>query len=563
MVIGLLICLTAYFSLCLTSIALAQEESPVSTPETSEAPSKFESLNTILDSIDRERSELKDRQKELSSPSAHGREDEVKEEISQASSELSNLRKNFAVIAAGKDPKQFSVDSSSEEIDWATELKDLLSPLLNELKRVTSRPRQIAHYRSQIQDYEEDLRQIREAVKAIQALEKAKPKPSARLETALKDTRESWEELERERSTLLQIAKQKLDQRLGERKSLTESVSNISDLFFRSRGRNLLLAIIATLLFWLTLRRVHGWAGSLKRFRAKKAQRSFHYRLMNVFYLFLTGIGSVAVFLGTLFFVEDWVLLLLGLLFLLGLVWTSKEALPRFWRQAALLLNFGPVREGERVLYNGIPFEVRGLNFYTHLINPALEGGRLRLPIQDLATLRSRMSRDAEPWFPTKRGDWVLLSDGTFGQVVLQSLELVSLELKGKSLRHYSTPSFLDMSPQVLSDGFRLSVSFGLDYAHQAIITSTIPDQLGTILRRELGKRNFEQYIGKLLIEFEEAAASSLNLAVIVDYDGEAATSYQELKRLMNRICVDACNEHGWTIPFGQLTVHMADQQAA
>lgn len=547
--------------LILSPLSLAQEPSAKKAATSTKKPDKFESLNTILDSIERVRKELKETQAELSKPSSHGREDEVKEQISEFSNELNNLKKNFALIAAGKDPQQFSVDASSEDIDWSTELKDLLSPLLNEMKRITSRPRQIAHYRSQIQDYEDDLKQIDEAIKAIEALATAKPNP--RLKAALTETEESWAELRRERSTLLQIAQQKLDQRLGERKSLTESVGNISDLFFRSRGRNLLLAIVATLLFWITLRRLHTWLGSLKRFRAKKAQRSFHYRLMNVFYLFLTGVGSVGVFLGTLFLMEDWVLLLLGLLFLLGLVWTSKEALPRFWRQAALLLNFGPVREGERVFYNGLPFEVRGLNFYTHLINPALEGGRLRLPIQDLASLRSRMSREAEPWFPTKRGDWIVLGDGTFGQVALQSLELVSVELKGKSTRHYPTTEFLSLMPQVLSNGFRISVSFGLDYQHQAIITTEIPERLKAVITRELHARGFQDAIAKIIIEFEEAAASSLNVAVIVDYEGEAATGYLELKRLMNRICVDACNEHGWTIPFTQLTVHMAEQSVA
>ncbi len=30
--------------------------------------------------------------------------------------------------------------------------------------------------------------------------------------------------------------------------------------------------------------------------------------------------------------------------------------------------------------------------------------------------------------------------------------------------------------------------------------------------------------------------------------------------RLINRLCVEACNEHGWEIPFDQITVHGSAQ---
>jgi hypothetical protein len=41
--------------------------------------------------------------------------------------------------------------------------------------------------------------------------------------------------------------------------------------------------------------------------------------------------------------------------------------LPSFIREVMLLLNIGAVREGERVVYNGIPWLVKTLNLYQYL----------------------------------------------------------------------------------------------------------------------------------------------------------------------------------------------------
>jgi small-conductance mechanosensitive channel len=62
--------------------------------------------------------------------------------------------------------------------------------------------------------------------------------------------------------------------------------------------------------------------------------------------------------------------------------------------------------------------------------------------------------------------------------------------------------------------------------------------------------------VENILVEFQEAASSSLNYLIYVNMKGEAADSYYTLGRLLQRICVDTCNEHGWVIPFEQLTVH-------
>ena len=124
---------------------------------------------------------------------------------------------------------------------------------------------------------------------------------------------------------------------------------------------------------------------------------------------------------AVLYLFEDWVLLTLAIVFMMGLAWTSKSALPRIWGEMLLLLNMGTVREGERLSYNGIPWLVQSLNFSALLVNPELAGGRLRLPLHDLFALRSRSFEPEEPWFPSRLGDWVLLDDATLCKVILQT----------------------------------------------------------------------------------------------------------------------------------------------
>jgi hypothetical protein len=35
-------------------------------------------------------------------------------------------------------------------------------------------------------------------------------------------------------------------------------------------------------------------------------------------------------------------------------------------------------------------------------------------------------------------------------------------------------------------------------------------------------------------------------------------TDYQRLQRLVQKTCVETCNDNGWVIPFTQVTLHMA-----
>lgn len=328
------------------------------------------------------------------------------------------------------------------------------------------------------------------------------------------------------------------------------------DLFFKSRGRNLLLAVLIAATFWWMLR------FSYRRLTSTswlfKPDRTGLRRTANVIYLVLSATGAVIVFLLALFFLGDWVLVILSVMVILGLVWTSKQALPQFWAQGALLLNIGPVREGERVEYLNLPWRVKSINLYSTLSNPLLSPSLIRLPLSDLLTLRSRLSGRDEPWFPTKVGDWILLESGQLAEVTHQSPSIVEVRMVGGVLKVFSVEVFLSESFVNLSEGFRLKSIFGLDYALQSNITTSALE----ILKNEMFVA-LESYLPpdsfSLSVEFQEAASSSLNIAILVDCSGECARLYDRLGRFVQAACVDIANKHGWTIPFTQVTLHMAN----
>ncbi|MGI9522573.1 MAG: hypothetical protein ACR2PG_13090 [Hyphomicrobiaceae bacterium] len=79
----------------------------------------------------------------------------------------------------------------------------------------------------------------------------------------------------------------------------------------------------------------------------------------------------------------------------------------------------------------GVPWRAKQLDFYTDLENPALDGGAFTLPVRELVGLHSRLAASREPWFPTKRGDWVQLKDDRLGQAISQTPELVQIREVG------------------------------------------------------------------------------------------------------------------------------------
>lgn len=540
------------------STAQAQNAPPSAIPAvSSESEAETDTLTKIIMSRQALQEELSAQNKVLKHAATEDQQAAVRKKIQELTTRIRDLDGDFENIATGVDASQFST-TPTESFDWQKELQDLLSPIIDELKRLTARPRELEKLRNQELFYQKRIALIENAIKNIQnTLEDAK------VDAVKKDLNrllQSWQQRHSEFTSRLAAVQQQLLDKEQAKEPIMTSLRRAFRDFFKSRGLNLLLAFLAFLGVFLLLR--YAQRAAIKKTHVGKPGHhgAFGWRLTGIIYYILTFLFATGAFLVVLYLSGDWVLLGLALIFLFGVAWTGKQTLPRFWEQSKLLLNLSTVREGERILYQGLPWRVLALNVYTRLHNPELKGGMLRLPLSELIGLQSRPFHKDEPWFPTKEGDLVELSDGSIGVVKLQTPDQVVIDTRCGIYKTYPTLSFLDANPMNYSiNTFGIFVTFGLDYAHQADIVRTIPETLHAFLSRALLREEYGADLLDLIVQFKEASASSLDLLVLAKFPGKYAAKYFAMSRALQGIIVEACNTYDWGIPFMQITLHQAD----
>ncbi|TLD41805.1 MAG: hypothetical protein JETT_1960 [Candidatus Jettenia ecosi] len=517
-----------------------------------------DALTDIIQVIVELGKEIEDNKTKLHMAETHEERSEISKEIDKLNERLGSLKVNFEEIATGLDLGTFYA-KPQKRFDWKEEIQTLIGPIINDLKSMTARPRLIENLRTQVAYYEKQIFLVKNATENIHNL--AAQVKGENLKNQLVDLETDWYNKGRQISSQLTVSKYQLADKLSERKSFLESSKNVVQVFFKSRGRNFILAVFAFLFVFFLLRYIHRniYRGS---FIHRTVASSFYIRLAEVLYYVLTFVGATGALLLVLYVCGDWVLLGIAFIFILGLIWAAKQTLPRFYEQGALLLNLGTVKENERVIYNGLPWKVVSLHLSTHLINPELKGGLLRIPIRDLKDIRSRPYHPDEPWFPCKENDCVLLADGTMGRVITQTPEVVQLLLGGGSYKTYRTEEFLNQNPTNISKNFRVNVTFGIDYQYQSISTTEIPEKLRKMIETGLINEGYGNDMIKFTVEFKEIGDSSLNYVILADFSGRVAKDYNKLSRIIQKLALDTCNKFGWEIPYTTFTIHTAPSRS-
>ena len=491
--------------------AVEEKVDPViSTLETLES---FVTLKTSL------QLDIKALNKQIKAAQTEQEKTDLAQQQDKLKEDLSTTTQHMREISAGIDISSLQ-PQEEEAFNFQEEVFALLKPAFDEMKEMTSQVRQKSALKENIGFYTARLEVIEQAITNVSTLEKQTK--NKKLRRALKEIKKKWEKNQSLSESELQASQLQLEKILAAEIALAESSDNVLKTFFQKRGRYLseviLVIIIIILISKLSLNSMHKY---LPGFKAE--HRSFRIRLIELIHrivtLFLLILGPMAVF----YLEEDWVLFSLGILVLFGFAWTLRQALPRYWQQIYLFLNIGSVREGERIMMEGVPWRVQRINMYSILENP-VAGISLRLPIIDLVGQISRPAEADEPWFPCKKNDWVQLSDGTRGKVTGISLEMVQLIERGGSRKTYQTGDFLAASPRNLSINFRLKETFGISYNLQQQSTSSIPDTLLQFIQQRAEQEGYAEQLLSLKVEFETAADSSLNLVVIADFDGQEVT---------------------------------------
>jgi len=547
--------------LVLPALGRAQADGEAPSPtDTEEASEQLRTVAATLETLDSFvvlRSDLlkdiKGINKQIASVKSDSEKESLRTQLDQMEADLRAVTRNFENIAAGVDITGLR-EEKSEEFSFQKELVALLKPAIDEMKEMTAHVRQKSDLREKIASYKEKLPVLEQALSNVRRL-LAQSKDAA-ITQALKVAAENWERQQSFMRSELQASQLQLEKLEVGEVSLSEASGSYLKSFFQERGLYLSIAITVVIVTLLLSRLSH--KALIKYVPGfNKLHRSFRVRLAELLHRVGTVILAVMGPMVVFYVVEDWVLFSLSLLLLIGILWTLRQALPRYIHQIQIFLNIGAVREGERLLLDGMPWQVRQINVFCTLVNPVAELTQ-RVPINALVDLKSRPARSDEPWFPCKKGDWVILSDGVRGKVIGVSPELVQLVERGGAQLTYQTGDFLAKSPRNLATNFRIKEFIGISYRHQRESTKEIPDTLHSYLQGRIEQEGYGNRLLSLRVEFAQANTSSLDLAVIADFEGELGDLYNRLRRAIQRWCVDACSEYGWEIPFPQMTLHGA-----
>jgi hypothetical protein len=513
---------------------------------------KIRALRVLTESMRALEAERASQRELLKKATAEEQKKEITAEIERISAKIKELKTAFTTTATGINPDENQAQNDTP-LSLSEELRNIFQPAIRELREVTAQPREIENLKTQVVQWTSKLALAKYAVSQLDTL--LKESKTEELTKELTSARKAWEKRLSEAETSLANNAVQLEERKRNAPSVVSLLASMLSHFWRNRGLSLLLSVLALAITLVALRRAY------REFRKvspihKKYHDTLTTRLVDVFANLFITLASVFAMVLTLYIRNDWLLLTAVSILFIGLAWASRTALPPYFEQIRLILNLGTVREGERIIYNGLPWRIDSLHFFCVLHNPDLNGATLRLPAKTLLSSYSRPSMPKEPWFPTRIDDWVILDDGVMGKVVQQTPEQVVLVKLGGSYKTYPTLTYLAKNPENISPQFSVSTTFGLDYQYQSIATTDIPDIMQKKIYQGMVEEFGKDLVRSVNVEFASASASSLDFRITTSVSGELAPQYNVIQRMLQRGAVDAANENHWVIPFPQLTVH-------
>ncbi len=529
-----------------------------------EAKEAINTLESLMSARAEQGKVLQDLKNELKQVEEPALKKEIEAKIKTATGKLTQIEAQAATLTTGVAADEVANDEN-EKFELQSELESLVLPFVKMMKDATENARQIEKLKRTLAAANKNKQLAERAIERLSLImevydeqngSEGTKRKSSETQAHLSKLLKAWQTRKQEADDLKETAEQQLSVREDEQARSSGGLGTYATEFFRNRGLNLLLAISAfgaVVVVMGVIARVAGWIQ-----RRQGIPRSFATRLAGLLFTVATAIVAFLAMLAVFNMMNDWLLLGIASIFALATAWIGLKMLPGIAEQITLLLNLGAVQEDERLMFAGVPWRVKRLDFYTDLDNPALDGGTFTLPVRELVGLHSRPAATGEPWFPSRKGDWIQFDGEHIGRVLSQTPELVQVEEIGGSIVTFETSAFIALAPRNLSQGFRIRHEFGLDYRHQAIATDEIPDKLGAHVEAGLKDLLGEDGLTTLDVDLLSAGDSALVFEVEACIKGYLANRYEDIEREIPRLLVDACNRNGWVIPFPQMVLHRA-----
>jgi hypothetical protein len=518
-----------------------------------ESPSLDAQLLTLISTIQEKEKSIVSAKKQLEKQAGEIEKKQIQQKILIDEDIIRGMRDQFISISAGGEKVFVERKKVENKIDWQADLEAIFSPLIQQLKVISERPKIIENLEQDIVYWRKRTEELNRAVNYAKTTQNQLSNKVVIAEVrGLLSEAEKQYETAGQKLSLLETELEKV--RAGD----NPFWSNITSLV-KSFAASMLYYLMIALFFGFVAFQIVKLIVKLPRLMVDKRKPKRYVFVTRTINLIQNGIGfslAVVAYLVVLYGSGQWVLLVVSIIILMGLVLSLKNLIPKYFIEIKTLLNLGSVRQDERIVFNGLVWKINLIDIHTHLHNPALDA-HLRVPIAQLIDNSSRPYHKHESWFPTKVGDVVIVDDGVFGEVKHQSMDVVEI-IFGGSVFTYQTQQFLARRPRNLSSGFTVYETFGFDYQHQAESTTTMLTVYKDWIESSLKLHPVSEHCTFFTVEFEKAAGSSLDFKVIAAFTGEAANDYFRIGRIIQKASVDIANQRGWVIPFQQITIHQA-----
>ncbi|MDQ6961629.1 MAG: hypothetical protein Q9M28_03740 [Mariprofundaceae bacterium] len=515
----------------------------------------IETLTTIKKSITAINKEIKVSRRAYKKAGTPQEKTDLNQQLRALSQRKDSFEANFSNLSSGLDKEEL-FNKKEVKTNFQNDLVDMFSPIINELKGMTEKPRRIEALHHDLADYQFKLAQIHLAINNIEQLNRHNTTQS--LDENISNIADFWQQKQQEYTSLNEATQRKIDMELASEVSIGERMGQSLKSFFHERGRHLFLAILAFILIYMLFQFFQRLFHKHNPLRHNEKYMVWA-NLADLLFSVMTFVAAIGAMLIVLYLSGDWLILSIIALIFVGLAWAARNGLPQYMEQMKLLLNFGSVRQDELIMHDGIPWKVESIGVYSYFVNPLLTGGRMRLPIQDLISMRSRPCDKREPWFPCKEGDYILINGKQWRQIAL----LTPLEVQ---FHWYDMIERMPMQQFIGQRLFNISNtpfwaggSFNIAYQHRHGALEEITKQLCDFVEAYAKEKPYAEHLLYTWVEFGQCTDNSLEFMVWLQLSSEAADKYDRVLLDINQVTLDAANHYQWEVlRFQPIDVHMA-----
>lgn len=476
--------------------------------------------------------------------------------LTQLDQQKRNFEKMFEKTAlGGLAVELYNVAGNEEEeiqqYDWQKELIKIVQPVFSSLQNLTESQRKRDFIRSTRSELEQNVASIDEALLHLDAIDRSQLSPASL--NQLNKIHSSWEIKRAYYENQLELVNLQYRE-MAKEGTLTERIINGIWSFITNQGKILLISLgtffgLLYIFSWV-LRRIIARHERKIKMHANIKKTSLIWRIILLIYEIFSYLIAFAALLVILHSSGDMVLFGFAILLLLAIIVSLRNSIPAYFRRLRTFLNMGLAREGERVIYQGIPWEIEHINLYSvFLYNPLLDNGRIRLTIDCLEEMVSRDVLHDEAFYPTIAGNTVLIGD-VYAKVVRQTPETVYLDSHG-TLFEYGTEEFAANKPMNISAGYIASTQFILDRSHQHDDIDQILAQLKEVAEEYLKTDpDCAALANAVYSNFKEVNIyGDLVFGLAISMGPNAEGYYYGIPRLLQRSGLIAAERFGWKLP--------------